>query len=194
LVGNLNSLLDKLNSFSRKGYTENDVGCSMGVREDEYEIALIDRGFAKKMPFVINSEISSVVRDVCNPSFDRGMNARLLFEWVVNNVRYGTNKRKGGYRNSVEVFRDREGVCGEMSMLYTTMVRSIGMRASYVKVDRDISDKEVSHACAMLDLKGRNGGFTLVDPAYGNCDIQHRSFRPLTDFEIFCNLNGWNGL
>ncbi|MDP3917235.1 MAG: transglutaminase-like domain-containing protein [Nanoarchaeota archaeon] len=191
-MGKFSSLFDELVSFSNNDpITGGSIGLN-NIREDEYEVALIDRGFGKKMPFVINSDISDVVKSVCNPALNKEMNSRMLFDWVVKNIRYGEKKRRDGYRNSAEVFVDREGVCGESSFLYITMIRSIGVRASFVNVNRDGS--EPYHACAMLDLPGKYGHFTLADPANSLYDARHASFRPLTDFEIFGNLNAWNRL
>ena len=133
---------------------------------------------------------NTVVKEVYDASVDAGSNTFNFFKWVVGNITYGERKRgKKGYRNSVEVFEDREGVCGEMSVLYLAMVRAIGIRGSYVHVDVDYKGKNVNHACAMLDLKGREGFNILVDPAYREYDIRHRSFTPLTDFEAYKYFN-----
>ncbi|MBT3865800.1 transglutaminase domain-containing protein [Candidatus Woesearchaeota archaeon] len=195
---NLEKIVSDLNFISgrEKTKTENvtlDVGAVEGVRGDEYEIALIDRGFDLKMPFVLNNEISQVVRSLFNPELGKGKNAVCIFDWVVKNIKYGERRRgRQGYRNSVEVFRDREGVCGEMATLYLVMIRTIGLRGSFVNVDVDYTGKRVNHACAMIDLSGRYGGSTLVDPAYRSYDVAHNRVKPLTDFEIFKMFNKWN--
>jgi len=169
---------------------DTEAGSLEAIRTEEYNIALLDVGFLRKIPFVLNGDIVRVVKEVYDASVDAGSNAFNFFKWVVGNITYGERKRgKKGYRNSVEVFEDREGVCGEMSVLYLAMVRAIGIRGSYVHVDVDYKGKNVNHACAMLDLKGREGFNILVDPAYREYDIRHRSFTPLTDFEAYKYFN-----
>lgn len=187
------STLDSISSHatSAVGY-ELGAGMVDGVRDDEYEIALIDKGFDLKMPFVLNTEISHVVRSLFNPHADKKGNAVKIFDWVVDNIKYGEKRRgRQGYRNSVEVFRDREGVCGEMAMLYLVMVRTIGMRGSFVNVKVDGSGSKVNHACAMIDVRGMYGNVTFVDPAYKSYDISHKGVKLMTDFEIFKEFNKW---
>lgn len=191
---NLEKIVLDLDSISGREKTEvSNVRMVEGVRGDEYEIALIDRGFDMKMPFVLNNEISQVVRSLFNPDASRDKNSVDVFDWVVANIKYGDRKRgTRGYRNSIEVFNDKEGVCGEMAMLYLVMVRTIGLRGSYVDVNVDNGGSRVNHACAMIDVCGRYGDVTLVDPAYRSYDIAHNSVKPLTDFEIFKIFNKWN--
>ena len=168
------------------------IGSAGGMDSNEYEIALIDKGFEYKMPFVLSNGITDTVRRIYKPPLSQEENAKEIFEWCVQNIRYGNSKRgRKGYRNSLEVFRDREGVCGEMAALYIVMSRTVGIKGSYVHVRRDNKNKRVHHACAMIDLPGRYGPVTLVDPAYRTYDIKHESYEPATDFEIYQNYKDW---
>tara|TARA_Y100000310_G_scaffold343547_1_gene451738 strand:- start:1570 stop:2163 length:594 start_codon:yes stop_codon:yes gene_type:complete len=194
----LETIVSELDFLSRKKSDKNPkkgngfARSYSGIREDEYELVLIDRGFQYKMPFVLNNEILNTVKNVYQPGFTDKKNAKNIFDWVVRNIGYGKRKRGGqGYRNSLEVFNDGEGVCGEMSSLYLVMVRSVGIRGSYVDVKRDNRGMSVNHACAMIDVPGRNGGLTLVDPAYREYDVHHQKYEPLTDFEIYQSYKDW---
>ena len=161
-----------------------------GIQEEEYAVAVLDKGLALKLPFVLTKDIVTVVRETCDPYKPSKENAVALYEWLCENITYGKKKRGDkGYRNSSETFCDREGVCGEMSMLYLAMVRSIGIRGSYAEVDVDYNQEHVHHACAMIDLEGNHGPTTLVDPVYQQYDLQHLTFTPLTDKQLLRKLN-----
>lgn len=191
LVNNLSSISPRRPILLQK--INNPIQIMGNLRSDEYEISLVDKFFGLKMPFVLNEKIADVVSGITTDTFDERENAKNIFDWVVSNITYGKRKRGNrGYRNSVEVFNDSEGVCGEMAMLYLTMIRSVGMRGSYAHVDVDSSGSRVKHACAMIDVEGEYGPITFVDPAYKSYDILHKKVRPLTDFEIFKNFNRWN--
>ncbi len=196
---NLETVINRLDSLSSRvglgAVHSDDLNDNLAgrMRDDEYEIALIDKGFDMKMPFVLSNEISQVVKGLFDPDSGKNENAVRIFDWIVENIQYGERRRGGqGYRNSVEVFRDREGVCGEMTMLYLVMVRTIGIRGSFVNVNIDGSGDRVNHACAMIDVRGRYGDVTLVDPAYKAYDVVHRKVEPLTDFAIFRAFNSWD--
>jgi len=184
--------LDAL-SINKKEKINGSISLVNSVRDDEYNIALVDRGFNGKMPFVVNKEIICLANKLTEESEDNYGKATQLHGWVMLNVEYGDKKRKGKYRNSVETFIDREGVCGESAMLFIAMARSVGIRASYVVVDMDYTNKRVNHACSMIDIVGRHGRKILVDAAYQRFDVNHKSYRPITDLETFQRLNAENG-
>jgi len=193
---NLDTIVNNLNLISaRNKNLVNPVKISgmESIRSDEYEIALIDKCFDLKMPFILNKGIVDVVEGLVENKLDRRTSAKKIFNWMVSNISYGRRKLGNrGYRNSVEVFDDCEGVCGEMAMLYLVMIRTAGIRGSYAHVDVDQTGKAVNHACAMIDVEGAYGGITFVDPAYKTYDIRHKTVKPLTDFEIFKTFNQWN--
>jgi len=105
--------------------------------------------------------------------------ARAIFNWMEGNIRYGSSQRSVGYRNSAEVMRDNEGVCGEMAFLYVPLARLASLTSGFVIVDRDDQGRKVHHACAYVETNRH----ILVDPAYHQFDIRHRDFRYLSDRE-----------
>lgn len=189
----IETLLEGLDLLSVKRKSERRTEDSLFncVREDEYQVAFIDKGFKGKMPFVVNKEIIELAKDVSSNSENNYEKAAKIHGWVTANIAYGTKKRKCNYRNSLETFFDREGVCGEMSMLYITMARSVGIRASYAFVDVDHENKKVNHACSIIDIQGKYGKNILADAAYQKFDVKHITYRPLTDFETFQGLNSF---
>ena len=179
----LETLLKELNSMSSQ-----EAETPKELKKFKYQKAIFDESF-RKIPFVVNDEILTVVRNQTREFDTLYSKASSLHAWIMFNVEYGTRKRKDGYRNSIETFEDREGICGEMTLLYITMVRSLGIRANYVLVDRDHKNKNVEHACAILDIPGNNGQNMLVDNAYRLFDVKHKSYRPINDMEVFQRLN-----
>jgi hypothetical protein len=132
-------------------------------------------------PFQITPVISQTANKIVSGTNSSEGKARAIFSWMVNSVDYGGGKRGGkGYRTSSEVFSDREGVCGEMGILYVVMARSVGLISNYVEVSRDDKGENVTHACASVRLNGRD---VLVDPAYHIFDVRHMRYRILPDKE-----------
>ncbi len=190
----LETLMSNLGGLSgNEAKTERVRSNHKGIREDEYYVAILDRGFEYKIPFILNNKMKTIAEGICNNAPDNETKARRLFDWTVKNIKYGKQKRgREGYRNSIEVFETREGVCGEMASLYVTLARSVGIRSSYVSVRKDYAGADVYHACAMIDIPGKLDRFTLVDPAYRTFDVAHKKFRPLSDFEIYETYKDWN--
>ena len=114
--------------------------------------------------------------------------AKALFDWLESEIEYGSSKRGVGYRNSKEVFEQKEGVCGEMAYTYITMARSLGLKAGYVSVEFDAQSNKVHHGCAYVSLNGRN---VLVDIAYHTFDISHQKYAKLSDREAIRQFKSW---
>lgn len=132
-------------------------------------------------PFQLNGVISDTAQKVVYGKKTDRAKAKAIFDWFLDSIKYGESKRrKHGkrYRTSAEVFIDSEGVCGEMAVLYVVMARSVGLRANYVSVRIDEHGQKVNHACATVEISGKN---VLVDPAYYTFDVKHGDFEILTD-------------
>jgi len=143
-------------------------------------------------PFQINDVIKENARTITRGATDDLAKAKAIFAWFEQNVDYGAQKRPGnlGYRTSNEVFTDREGVCGEMAVLYIVMARSVGLKANYVSVTRDNQGKDVVHACAAVYF-GQEP--TFVDPAYHAFDVKHQKFAIKTDADAVPLLKAFRG-
>jgi hypothetical protein len=136
-------------------------------------------------PFIATSEIVDVARRETASCYSKEQKARALYNWVEGNIIY--HKRRG-YRNSREVFEQREGICGEMTFLYVTMARVIGVEANCMDVKVDYKGEKVKHACARVRTEE---GRKLVDPAYHIYDINHRRCNVLSDAEMVEMYKQW---
>tara|TARA_Y100000310_G_scaffold285479_1_gene308955 strand:- start:1254 stop:1919 length:666 start_codon:yes stop_codon:yes gene_type:complete len=159
------------------------------INRSEYDVAIIDKGMASgrmKMPFVFTEEIADIVEDICSPKFSDGKNAKNIYHWMCENLKFGFRYLgETEYRNSSEVLDTGEGVCGETAALYNVMARSVGINSSFVRVDVDYRGRHVNHACSMIDMKGEHGPTTLVDVTYNEYDVNHKEITPWDDAEAF---------
>jgi len=112
--------------------------------------------------------------------------AKQLFDWMQEHIVYDQEKleqkkyEKTGLRDSLEVFYDKKGLCGEQAYLYIVLSRIAGLDSWYVRVD-ETNNGRSNHACAAVDL----GGTVFVDPAFHTFDISHKKIRHLNDFEVY---------
>ena len=139
-------------------------------------------------PFGLDAQVLAIIKNETRDCYGCEAKARKLFDWFSDNIKYGDDKRSTGYSTGQEVFRNKEGVCGEMAFLYVTMARGLGLRANYVSVRKDYKGKKVRHACAGVDVER---GFILVDSAYEKFDIKHKKYAVKTDKEIMEIFEDW---
>lgn len=101
--------------------------------------------------------------------------SRAIFDWITSNVKYGCEKRKLGivYRGASQVYKDREGICGESAALQVTMERLAGNIAFLVEVGKN-------HVCAAHIRP--NGEVVLLDTTSANgFDAKEGEFKILSD-------------
>ncbi len=151
---------------------------------DKYQVIITDR--SEDFPFIYSKDLTEVNR-ITRDLPTRMDKARAIFGWFEENINY-SKSGDVGYRNSEEVYCQKQGICGEMSYLYITLARSAGMQAEMAYVDRDAYGKEVHHACAWVSVEG---GDILVDPAYHAFGIRHESYRTLSDREVTELFRDW---
>jgi hypothetical protein len=78
--------------------------------------------------------------------------ARAIYESLLANISYDASHMNQTYKNSVELWRDKKGVCGEMSYLYIACARYVGLDAAYINVEVDCFGSLVNHACAGVTM------------------------------------------
>ncbi len=139
-------------------------------------------------PFGLDAQVLATIKNETKDCYTRESKAKKLFDWFEENIKYGKDKKITGYSTGQEVFRNKEGVCGEMAFLYVTMARGLGLKSNYVSVKKDHERKKVNHACAGVDVER---GFILVDPAYDTFDIKHKKYTIKTDKEIMNIFERW---
>jgi transglutaminase-like putative cysteine protease len=101
--------------------------------------------------------------------------ARRIFDWVVENIRY---EDCPGTDTAARVFENRRGKCGGQVRLLIAIARELGLDARYVLVDRDYNGEHVKHACAWVRIDGQG---RLLDPAYKMFDVDHQTWRRVSD-------------
>ncbi len=139
-------------------------------------------------PFGLNADVMRIIKKETRNCHNSDSKAKKLFDWFQSNITYGDSKRWKGYSTGQEVFRNKQGVCGEMAFLYVTMARSIGLKSDFVIVDRDYKGDKVHHACAGVDVEK---GYIFVDPAYHMFDVSHKKYRIAADREIMDIFKRW---
>ncbi len=102
--------------------------------------------------------------------------------WIVENICHGEKKRhRERYRTSQETFYDREGVCGEMTLLFLAFARHMKVPCNYVKVLQDECWNRVNHACAYAII---HGGDYFIGVADVRFNVWHQEMYPLSDDEL----------
>lgn len=153
-----------------------------------YNIAITDTTI--EFPIKIDSKLYGVVRGFRNIT-DQTKRAETIFEWQMKNWSYGSSKRGPvKYRDSVETSKTKEGVCGEAAYLYIALARASNLKAEFAMVHRDFLGREVEHACAVLDIKGRE---LHVDPAYYTFDAGHQEIEIIPDSKVTHYFRYWRG-
>ena len=114
--------------------------------------------------------------------------AKDIYKWTLSTIDYGQAKRAVGYRNSIEILNDREGVCGEMTYLYVALARASNLKAKYVRVYKDENGKKVSHACAAVYPYGYQ---INVDIASSIFDARHQKTKVISDAEMMALFEQW---
>jgi transglutaminase-like putative cysteine protease len=141
-------------------------------------------------PFQITKELAELTDSITANSKNELDKLKKIFNWFVNNINYGTAKREinNGYRTSNEVFKDKEGICGEMASLFVVMSRHIGIKSNYVSIRKDLYGENVYHACSGVSI---NNETILIDPAYNKFDANHKDFIIRTDIDAIKHLKHW---
>ena len=133
-------------------------------------------------PFLKNSELERLVKVKTSYLPTKQEKAERLFKWMRKNIEYDYEKSEEegiSYRNSLETYYDRKGLCGEQTYLYVTLARIAGINAWFEYVEETVDNKE-HHACAGVKLEDR---VVYVDTTYGDFGIQHNKSSRMSDKE-----------
>ena len=157
-----------------------NVQISAKIDPKKYDIVVVER--SSENPFQISTQLVQIAVRKANKKRTDKAKAKAIFDWVHVNIKYGETTRPNriGYRDSIETKVSKEGVCGEMAFLYVAMARVVGLRSSFVIVDRDYTGKKVNHACAAVFINNR---MILADPAYHTFDIAHKKYKVMNDLD-----------
>jgi len=145
-----------------------------------YKLMLVDKSIEFPAFFISGSGLENLVDNILTESSSDIEKALAIYDWMVKHIDY----EEGGFygeRNAHEVFKAKQGICGEATYLYMLMARYAGLIANYVDVHIDHTGEKVDHACAgvMLDDK-----LVLVDIGIGQFDIKHKKYSVLDDSKV----------
>jgi len=136
-------------------------------------------------PFVKDSELERLVKVETGYLPTEREKAEKLYQWMREHIAYDSEKYEkilqginGHYRNSLETFHDKKGVCGEQAFLYVTLARILGLSAGFVQVEENGKDL---HACAAVHL---DDTYVYVDTT--SCKgfgIRHKRVTMMSDEE-----------
>jgi hypothetical protein len=127
---------NRIASFDLRTSTRIEVKC----RYSSYEALLDDSSgmldteafeeYTHSEPLIeITPEIKELARDIIGDEKDELKQARAIFDWVRENIRYRRPKTRLG---NLMTLRERKGDCGGMSFLFVSLCRSIGIPARCV--------------------------------------------------------------
>ncbi len=75
-----------------------------------------------KVPFKITEEMFETVKAATENCTTDEEKAKALFDFLKSVIKYGEEQRGiVGYRDAIEVWTTKEGVCGEMSYLFISL-------------------------------------------------------------------------
>jgi hypothetical protein len=152
----------------------------------EYQCALFDSSV--KNPFLLSDGLMrrmDIIKKQHSAQYDL---AKGIFTYLRSHIKYGfVNKKKSGYGTSLDVWKNKEGICGEMSFLYTTLARYCSLESSCVIVTKDANKKKVHHMCSQVGVPEP----LLVDIAYNSFDIKHKSYMAVNDARVLEMYSSW---
>lgn len=179
---NPQEIRDAIEKLKEREMKRNTLNCGNSM----YHATLLDDSLT--LPLELNSQLLRTANEKFIPVIDRNSRGKAIFDWVHENIVYGTEKRNDvGYRNSLETFFGKEGVCGEMAYVNIILARASGLKANYVSVKEDLNGDSVNHGCAGIYVPE----LVLSDVAYHTYGIQHKKYNVLNDAQMVEKFNSW---
>ena len=157
----------------------------------------VDSKYEKYLEFsglvTTDSNIRSKASSIAHGEEDLFVVATKLANWVRNEVEYDLSTvTQNPNQNASEVFISREGVCQEVTILYASMMRSLGVPTRVVtgyshstseEIEAFIGDTWAGHAWAEVLIDGNWVPFDLTYDQYGYVDASHIVFDSNQDIE-----------
>lgn len=144
-------------------------------------------------PLGISSEVIGKTLELTVGADSDVAKAKAIYDWIAGKIPYDDPRTHQGYRNALQTYADKRGICGELTYLYTAMARIAGVPCQKVSVRINDLGEKVIHACAGVQLQGAT---LLVDPSYRQSDgfgVQHREFTVIPDEKMIREYQEWNG-
>jgi tetratricopeptide (TPR) repeat protein/TolB-like protein len=168
-----------VNAVEPKAYSEQSLNEALSARLSAEELALVN------LPLDSTPEMKRWAEELTDGASNDQEKARKLHDALACHLDPGS----GGSRTARQTFADWRKPqasfrCQEYARLYVALARDVGLKAFYVKVDRDFEDETVLHSCAGVLLDGKG---LLVDPTYRWFGVPHKQFVFQDDYLAIVN-------
>ena len=147
---------------------------------DEY------KEYTKETKFIdINSDIYEKAHEIVKGEDDLYVVVFNIAEWVKSNIKYDLNTlTETAVQKSSWVFQNKEGVCDEMTNLFISMLRSVGIPARFVSgtVYSNIISRWGNHGWAEVYFPDYGWvPFDVTFGQYGWVDVSHLKLSDTAD-------------
>lgn len=144
---------------------------------------------ALQSPFVCSPAMITWAKEQIGHSVDAMENAERLFSVVTADILLRHPRISDSRQNCLEadqVFarcsdKSASLSCQDLTLLYSAVARTIGLKAYCVLVQRDYRGEPTCHLCAGVLLGDKT---ILVDPAYQWFGVVHKAYQFLDDLEL----------
>ncbi len=168
-------------------------------RQEKFPITDLERqyiGFTEPTEFIdINDQITKKAVEVIDGETDLYKVIFKIAAWVEANIEYDLSTLTAeAVQKSSWVLENRRGVCDELTNLYISMLRSVGIPARFVagQAYTNIGDKFGEHGWAEVYYPGE--GWLPVDVTFGQfgwVDATHVKFKEAMDSGAASADYGW---
>lgn len=122
--------------------------------------------------------------------------ARAIFEWMRKHINFGQLKLfEHPYpRTDLEILEDREGLCGELTILFLSLALAAGLEVKWASLGRDRYGVENSgHICPLYKGDDKNWHCVDLTPYYApfGFKIDHKEFTVHSIKELETQFKTW---
>lgn len=135
-------------------------------------------------PFAANPKMRAWAVKACSGLTNDVDKAKAIYQAVVSHV-VRKPFEKAETRTAAEAFElldtpEPSLRCGDLTFLYVTLAREVGLEAFYTDVTKDVRNKPGFHCCSAVFVKDQA---LLVDLTYFRFGIPHREFQICDDIQ-----------
>lgn len=122
--------------------------------------------------------------------------ARAIFEWMKKHINFGQLKLfKHPYpRTSLEILEDLEGLCDELTILFSSLALAAGLEVKWARLGRDrYGVKNDGHICSLYKGDDKNWHCVDATPYYApfGFKIDHKDFTAHSIEELENQFRTW---
>ena len=163
-----------------KVYTEQSLQDALQERLTEDELAMVVN------PIASSAEMKRWAEKLIEAAASDIDKAKSLFDALADRIQPGGER---GTRTAREVFAawdesEASFNCQEYAKLFVALSRDVNLKAYYVHLEKDYTNKVVYHDCAVVFTED---GALLVDPAYRWFGVPHKDFVILDDLQTIAH-------